>query len=151
MIDGVGRRRFTAFSGDRLASARHEHNWSRARLAAELDVSLAAVAAWERGDRAPEPAGIAALATALGIGTVDLVDAPPQTWTMVELRVLAGLRQVDVAASTDMQADKLGRLESGAERLDPPTRTALAELYGVDEPTLDACWQRGRDRLTADN
>ncbi len=151
MIDDVGTRRITAFSGTRLGAARQARGWSRGRLAVQLDVSVSTVAAWERGDNAPEPPSIAALASALDIDAADLLDTAPDTWTLVELRAVIGLRQIDAARELQIQTDRLGRLELGYERVDPRTRAAMARLYGVDEPAVDACWQRGRDRLTADS
>lgn len=151
MIEDVGTRRITAFSGTRLAALRHAHGWSRGRLAVPLEVSVSTVAAWERGDNAPEPPTIAAIAKALGIDPAELFDAGPESWTLLELRATGGYRQIDAARELAIQPDKLSRLELGYERIDPPTRTALAALYAVDETTIDACWQRGRDRLTADS
>ncbi len=148
MINNMGTRRITAFSGTRLAALRHAQGWTRGRLAVPLDVSVSTVAAWERGDNAPEPPTIAALAKILGTAAADLLDAGPESWTLVELRATGGYRQIDAARQLAIQPDKLSRLELGYERIDPPIRDALATLYSVDTATIDACWQRGRDRLT---
>lgn len=149
MIDSVGRRRTPGFASDRMREARVAKNWTQGRLAAEADVSLRTITAWERGLRAPEPPKLVALARVLGIQPEHLLATPPHQWTLIELRAANGLLQQDAAKAASITADRLSHLESGYERLDDRTRASLAAVYGVDGPAVQDSWQRGRDQLRA--
>lgn len=54
---------------ERVKSARKEHGWSQARLAAEAGVSENTVLALEKGERVTQPAKLRAIEDALDIAT----------------------------------------------------------------------------------
>lgn len=149
MIDSVGRRRTPGFAPERMRAARLARKWTQGRLAAEADVSLRSITAWERGLRAPEPPTLAIVARALELKPADLMSTTRDLWTLIELRVASGLRQQDAAEASGLLPDRLSHLESGYDRLDDKSTLALASVYGVDEATVQDCWQRGRDQLRA--
>jgi transcriptional regulator with XRE-family HTH domain len=149
MIDSVGRRRTPGFAQDRIREARVAKGWTQGRLAAEADVSLRTITAWERGLRAPEPPTLVMLARVLDIEPHELLVIPADQWTLIELRTATGLLQQSAAKAVSVTPDRLSHLESGYERLDDRTRAALAAVYHVSDEMVQDSWQRGRDQLRA--
>lgn len=151
MIDAVGRRRIPGFAHERMRTARLAKGWTQGRLAAEADVSVVSITAWERGLRAPEPPAFRALAAGLALEPSELLSLAADEWTLVELRIVSGLYQQVAAKTAAIAPDRLSHLESGYERLDDRTRQALASVYNTTEATIEDCWKRGRDRLRAND
>lgn len=149
-ISHVGRHRTPGFAHTWLRAARKERGWTQGRLAAMLDVSITTVGSWERGLNAPEPPQLLALARVFGVAPAELLDSDPDGWTLVELRVVSGLRQQQVAEQLNTTPNRIGSLEAGYERPDERLRAGLADAYGVAIDTIDAAWQRGRDQLISD-
>lgn len=151
MIDAVGKRRIPGFAHERMRAARVDKGWTQGRLAAEVDVSVVSITAWERGLRAPEPPAFLALARGLDLEPAELLSPPADQWTLVELRIVSGLYQQVAAQAAAIASDRLSHLESGYERLDDRARGALARVYNTTEPNIEDCWNRGRDRLRAND
>lgn len=147
MISRVGVIRIPSFSGERLRAARSDRHWSQGRLAAQLDVRLTTIGAWERGLRTPEPPTFLALALALSLDPADLLTVPVEHFTLAELRVVAGLHQRDVAERLAAKQVRISNVESGYERLTDELKEGLAAAYNTTPDQVLAAWERGRDRL----
>lgn len=149
MIERVGRQRTEHFDRAQMRAGRQALGWSQGRLAAELEVSIVSIAAWERGARAPQPPVLLALATVINVDPADLLITPRARWTLVELRTVAGLHQQAAARAIHVGADRLRYIEAGYQRPDERLRAALADVYRCTGSEIDTAWQRGRDRLLA--
>jgi len=145
----MGATRIQTFSARHLREARAAKGWSRGRLAAAVDMSVAAVIGWERGNRTPEPSTLVRLATALDVPPGDLLTIPRSEFGLVELRVIRGLQQQEVAAQLfDVTAERVSHIENAFERVPPALVGELAALYGTSPEEISAAWERGRARLT---
>ena len=150
MITTVGATRIPSFDGEKLRAAREAQGWSRGRLSVALDKTVTSVAGWERGLRNPAPSTLVAIAKALGIAPGDLLEIPRAEWSLVELRVTAGLEQKDVAEQTGIPAAMLSQIEATYERLPSPDKVAaMASLYNSTPEELADAWDRARARLTS--
>lgn len=151
MISDVANTRVAAFDGTRLQKAREAKGWSRGRLAAAVDKSVASVSGWERNTRTPEPATLVALARAMDLDPGELLGTPRTEWGLAECRVTRGLQQREVAKAIGIYPVRFSYIEAAYERPADAVFTALAQQYGIEEQEIIDAWERTRARLTADS
>lgn len=121
-------------SGGELARFRRDAGLSQVDLASCLGVSSARVSEWERGDvTRPHPRQLLAIANAVGVDALQLLDCDRADPPLVALRLRAGLSLHDVAESTTLPYSNYRRLEQGLSRrvLPQPMLHALAAALGV--------------------
>lgn len=129
-----------------------------ARLRAARGITLDAVARavgvadrsrvshWESGAESPRPAALVALAVALVVDPLELLDGGRATPKLATLRSAAGLTRGQAAARVGMSRPAYLRLDAGRGRRDLPASltAALASAYGVDERTVLNAHARSR-------
>ncbi|MDE0170484.1 MAG: helix-turn-helix transcriptional regulator [bacterium] len=97
------------FNPDSLTAARLATGLSRAAVAEQLGVSRSRVHAWERGDNAPLPRHLTALAKVLGITPTSLVEGS----SLRSRRYAAGLTQAEASTAVGVDRAEWSRWESG--------------------------------------
>lgn len=130
------------FDPDALRATRQRLGVSQARLAKAIGVRPGAVNSWETGRHLPIPRRIIQLADALGVDPTDLTRQTPQP-TLRELRQAAGLSGRDVEDHAITGATWLFSVERGEQPLSASLRAQLAALYGVDQDSIQAAYDRG--------
>lgn len=103
------------------------------------------VSEWERGDLHPHPRHLLALARALDVAPLALLDCDPQDPPLTALRLAAGLTLRDVEERAGVPYASYRRLESGLNRRGPTAAVldALAAALGVDAHQLQRAVARG--------
>ncbi|WP_405814268.1 helix-turn-helix domain-containing protein [Streptomyces sp. NBC_01390] len=129
----------------RARAVRRAADILQSEVAAELGVSVSAVANWEAGHSSPDPEKLPAYAAAL---RVDLDDLFPRAGLpdLADLRCDAGIYQFATAEVIGTKsAGPVAGAERGERRLKDKYVPALAERYGVSETEL----RRAEDRSMA--
>ncbi len=131
--------------GDELAALRRQAGFSQVELASSLGVSNTRVSEWERGDVSrPHPRQLLAIADAVGVDALRLLDCDPTDPPLLALRLRAGLSLHEVAERTALPYSNYRRLEQGLRRrvLPQTMLEALAVAFGVSAGEV----QRAIDR-----
>ncbi len=149
MLGHMGATRLPAFSPARLVQSRLDRGWSQGRLAVALDVSINTVGAWERGDRTPAPPVFLTLAQQLKVEPASLLSVPRGQWTMLELRVAAGLYQAAAAHKLDISATVLRHIELAYAEVPAAQLEEFAAVYQSTPDEIVGCWKRTRTQLLA--
>lgn len=136
------------FSPAALRRARATAELRVDELARLLGVSRQAVAGWETGKSNPTPAMLAALAAALRVQAADLAPVREADLRMGDLRVQAGLTQVEVSQAVQVNPTMIGDMERGFRAVAEDHIGPLADLYGVPRDRLRAVWQQTYDAVT---
>ncbi|KZM71610.1 hypothetical protein AWN90_02480 [Nocardia terpenica] len=115
-------------------------------LARMSGVGPSAIYNWESGYRTPQPDSIARVASALGLTIEEFVRIPLGERTLVDLRVMAGLTQPQLAMRIGLSTQMLGMIERAERALDDERATALAHELGVSLEVVRAGYERARIR-----
>ncbi len=142
----VSRRILRNFVPDALKKRREDLGMSRADLARFADVSVTAVADWEKGRRTPQIDTLAQVVKALKCDITDLVDVPEGARSLADLRILAGLTQPQLGLATNISTTAIGALERAEVRLTDQRAAVLAEALGVDVDAVKAGYDKARRR-----
>lgn len=124
--------------GEKLAQLRRNAGLRQADLGATLGVHGTRVSEWERGDLQPHPRHVLALARALDVAPLELLDSDPQDPPLMALRLAAGLTLRDLEEVSGIPYGTYRRLETGLTRRDPTPATldALAAALVVPPDRL---------------
>ena len=143
-----GRQGAPGFSPGRLKALRELAGLTQSALAEAAQVPAGAVAEYESGRRVPQVEKVRALATALGQQPVDLLEVDrDRGLTLQELRAVSGLSQAEAATRAGLPRTTYSMVERGESvSVSPADATAIADVLGVDEPTLRAAHERSRAR-----
>lgn len=134
--------RWAAFDSARLREARIAARLTQDELGDRIGTNRHHIAHFEAGRRTPAPATLANLARALNLAPHELTTINPDTPTLKDLRVLAGLEPATAAAQVGVHADLIQKLEAGTRSLTDRLAPALAALYNVTIDELTAAHAR---------
>ncbi|HEY5853244.1 MAG TPA: helix-turn-helix transcriptional regulator, partial [Aldersonia sp.] len=129
-----------------LKAAREAKGMSVVDVARVADVAVSALRAWERGDRGPQVDRLAAVAQVLDVPMNTLVDLDPVRCTLVDLRILTGRTQNELARSLGMSTTALGSLERAEVRLTDERAGRLAGQLGVDVDAVRRAYTNAKRR-----
>jgi transcriptional regulator with XRE-family HTH domain len=119
-----------AFSGARLAAARLAAGMTQEQLARSIGSDQTRVSEWERGLFSPRPEQVPALAAAVGVNPLQLLDIQPEGPELEALRLAAGLSLQAIAAAVGTSVSRYRRMERG-ERLQAPPEDLIDRLSSV--------------------
>ncbi|MBW4818179.1 MULTISPECIES: helix-turn-helix transcriptional regulator [Rhodococcus] len=142
----MSRRILRNFVPDALKKRRESLGMSRPDLARFADVSVTAIADWEKGRRTPGIDTLVQVAKALKCEITDLVDVPDGVRSLADLRILAGLTQPQLGRVTNISTTAIGALERAEVRLTDERAAVLAEALGVDAEAVRAGYDKARNR-----
>ena len=124
----------TAAELDQRLRSRHRRNHpgiTQAELAVRIGHRGAgAISQWERGQHRVDVGSLAAIAAALAVDPLDLLD-PDTPVTLALLRARAGLTQTATAAAVGISRTSWARIESGQRRIWPDEIDPAARTLGV--------------------
>ena len=132
-----------SFSGVAFRQVRIERGLSHDALARLIGRSRREIIHWEQG-RHPTPALLVALAEALGVDPLELLDVTEGTAALPDLRGRAGLATVDVAERLGVHPTTYRRLERGLAPLSQDTAATLAALFGTTPARIAGAYAQGR-------
>lgn len=121
------------FSGSRLAAARLAAGLTQERLAQLVKSEQTRVSEWERGVMMPRPNVMPRLAAAVGMDALEFLAADPESPTLEDMRLAAGLTMQEVAEQLGVSVLRYRGVESGSTRRDPATQVVdqLARIFAV--------------------
>jgi transcriptional regulator with XRE-family HTH domain len=99
------------FSGARLAAARLAAGLTQEQLGGAIGSDQARVSEWERGLFSPRPELIPAVAAAVGVKPLALLDAAPAGPDLESLRLAAGLSLQAIADAAGSSVNRYRRME----------------------------------------
>ena len=132
-----------SFSGVAFRQARIDRGLSHDALARLIGRSRREIIHWEQG-RHPTPALLVALAEALGVDPLELLDVTEDTATLPDLRGRAGLATVEVADHLGVHPTTYRRLERGLAPLAEDTAGTLAALFDTTAVRITEAYARAR-------
>lgn len=145
-MPSVTRRIIRGFDRAALKAAREAKGMSVGDVARVADVAVSALRAWERGDRGPQVDRLASVARVLEVPMSTLVDIDPARCTLVDLRILTGRTQNELASSLGMSTTALGSLERAEVRLTDDRAGQLAGRLGVDVDVVRRAYTNAKHR-----
>lgn len=145
-MPSVTRRIIRGFDRAALKAAREAKGMSVVDVARVADVAVSALRAWERGDRGPQVDRLAAVARVLDVPMSTLVDLDPVRCTLVDLRILTGRTQNELAQALGMSTTALGSLERAEVRLTDERAGRLAGQLGVDVDAVHRAYANAKGR-----
>lgn len=127
------------FDACKLREARLALGLSQVQAAQRVGVSPSVFNSWESRGRRPSVRNLARVAAALGLSVSDLFAADSDVvGTLIELRVRAGLTQLQLAAELGVSQTQVSDWERGLSRPTSDEAGLYAVLVGVDEGMLSA-------------
>lgn len=162
-----GRQGAAGFVAARLRAAREAAHLTQGALAEAAGAHVKEVREWESGRRVPQVEAVAALARALHIRPLDLLDRDAdQALTLQDLRAAAGLSQESAAELAGLQRATYAKIERGATvTISDDNATGIGRALDVNADEVRAAHAasravhlerqngrsgRGRDRLGED-
>ena len=129
-----GRQGTPGFDPGRLRSARAAASLTRGALAAAANVHEDELKKWETGRRVPQVDTVAALARALNISPLALLDrGADQALTLQQLRTVAGLSQQRTAELSGLLRTTYSQIERGETvTLSEPDAAAIGRAFEAD-------------------
>lgn len=137
------------FRGDRLADARRRNGLSQADLARVVGAAgRERISQWERGFERPQPRQLRAVADALGIDPLELMDVDVEARTLRDIRVAAGLSLREAQEIVGLPYTTYYRLESGAGVARPSEQSIrdVATALAVSEAVVRSAVERSRQQ-----
>jgi transcriptional regulator with XRE-family HTH domain len=135
------------FDGQRLRAVREEAKLSRAALAVKTGVDAETLRLYEVGLQEPQPQRVRLLAKRLGVPPATLL-VPPRADspdTLRQLRINAGLRQLDVTEKTQIGRTKYAALERGeVASMSEQDCAALGRAFKVGARVVRAAQSQSR-------
>lgn len=119
--------------GARLAALRRAAGLVQSDLAVHLGTVDRRVGEWERGEQQPRPHYLVAIAAALDVDPLELLDVDPQDPPLLALRLAAGMTLRELAEASGIPFSSYRRFERGVGRAAPggDVVDALASALGV--------------------
>jgi transcriptional regulator with XRE-family HTH domain len=141
-----GRQGAPGFDPRRLRDARTAARLTQTALAEAADVPLQQVKEWEAGRRVPQVDNLAALARALQVSPLDLLDRDAdRDLTLQELRAAAGLTQQQAASRAGLLRTTYSQIERGETvGVSPADATAIGAALAVAEADVLAAHAASR-------
>lgn len=132
--------------GDRVAELRKAVGLLQTDLAEQLGTRDRRVSEWERGEQQPHPRHLVAIAQALAVEPLSLLDVDQQDPPVLALRLAAGLTLQELSEASGVPQTSYLRLETGVSRGQAPDAVlqALAAALGVPREQLHRAVVRSR-------
>lgn len=142
-----GRQGASGFDPQRLRAAREAAKLTRGALAKAAGVHASSVGEWESGRQVPRVETVAALARALNIEPVALLEPiDGDTPTLERLRAAAGMSQQQTAEAAGMLRNTYSAVERGeTARLSYNDTVSLARVLHVTDEQLGAAQAASRN------
>lgn len=134
------------FSGSRLAAARRAAGLTQQRLAQLVKSEQTRVSEWERGVMIPRPNVMPRLAAAVGLDALQFLAADPNSPTLEDMRLAAGLTMQEVADQLEISLLRYRGVESGSTRRDPSGQLVaqIARIFAVPAVSVRRAIDTGR-------
>ena len=135
-----------ALRGGQVAVLRRAARLTQADVASRLDVAQSRISAWESGLEQPQARHLKALAAALRVDAVELLEVDPTDPPLAALRAAAGLTVADVVEATGLPHTTYLQREQGQVQAELPARAVevLAHALGVPSSQVRAAVARSR-------
>ncbi|MGE2767163.1 helix-turn-helix transcriptional regulator [Rhodococcus sp. 1.20] len=144
-VDEVPRSGVRGFRADRLRELRVKAGLTPDDLSVRLGSSRQSVSHWETGRSTPAPPVLRQIAQELDVSISVLVPIPNNRLRMGDLRVRAGLTQIQAAERLGISPTSLAEIEKGMKPVNDQRVSAIAELYNVETAQVVEVWERGRE------
>lgn len=144
-VDEVPRSGVRGFRADRLRELRVKAGLTPDDLSVRLGSSRQSVSHWETGRSTPAPPVLKQIAQELDVSISVLVPIPDSRLRMGDLRVRAGLTQIQAAERLGISPTSLAEIEKGMKPVNDQRVSAIAELYNVETAQVVEVWERGRE------
>ena len=144
-VDEVPRSGVRGFRADRLRELRVKAGLTPDDLSVRLGSSRQSVSHWETGRSTPAPPVLKEIAQELDVSISVLVPIPDNRLRMGDLRVRAGLTQIQAAERLGISPTSLAEIEKGMKPVNDQRVSAIAELYNVETAQVVEVWERGRE------
>ncbi|MFJ3113763.1 helix-turn-helix domain-containing protein [Micrococcus luteus] len=144
-VDEVPRSGVRGFRADRLRELRVKAGLTPDELSVRLGSSRQSVSHWETGRSTPAPPVLKQIAQELDVSISVLVPIPDNRLRMGDLRVRAGLTQIQAAERLGISPTSLAEIEKGMKPVNDQRVSAIAELYNVETAQVVEVWVRGRE------
>ena len=144
-VDVVPRSGVRGFRADRLRELRVKAGLTPDDLSVRLGSSRQSVSHWETGRSTPAPPVLKQIAQELDVSISVLVPIPDNRLRMGDLRVRAGLTQIQAAERLGISPTSLAEIEKGMKPVNDQRVSAIAELYNVETAQVVEVWERGRE------
>lgn len=144
-VDEVPRSGVRGFRADRLRELRVKAGLTPDDLSVRLGSSRQSVSHWETGRSTPAPPVLKQIAQELDVSISVLVPIPDNRLRMGDLRVRAGLTQIQAAERLGISPTSLAEIEKGMKPVNDQRVSAIAELYNVGTAQVVEVWERGRE------
>lgn len=144
-VDEVPRSGVRGFRADRLRELRVKAGLTPDDLSVRLGSSRQSVSHWETGRSTPAPPVLKQIAQELDVSISALVPIPDNRLRMGDLRVRAGLTQIQAAERLGISPTSLAEIEKGMKPVNDQRVSAIAELYNVGTAQVVEVWERGRE------
>lgn len=144
-VDEVPRSGVRGFRADRLRELRVKAGLTPDDLSVRLGSSRQSVSHWETGRSTPSPPVLKQIAQELDVSISVLVPIPDNRLRMGDLRVRAGLTQIQAAERLGISPTSLAEIEKGMKPVNDQRVSAIAELYNVETAQVVEVWERGRE------
>ena len=144
-VDEVPRSGVRGFRADRLRELRVKAGLTPDDLSVRIGSSRQSVSHWETGRSTPAPPVLKQIAQELDVSISVLVPIPDNRLRMGDLRVRAGLTQIQAAERLGISPTSLAEIEKGMKPVNDQRVSAIAELYNVETAQVVEVWERGRE------
>lgn len=144
-VDEVPRSGVRGFRADRLRELRVKAGLTPDDLSVRLGSSRQSVSHWETGRSTPAPPVLKQIAQELDVSISVLVPIPDNRLRIGDLRVRAGLTQIQAAERLGISPTSLAEIEKGMKPVNDQRVSAIAELYNVETAQVVEVWERGRE------
>ena len=144
-VDDVPRSGVRGFRADRLRELRVKAGLTPDDLSVRIGSSRQSVSHWETGRSTPAPPVLKQIAQELDVSISVLVPIPDNRLRMGDLRVRAGLTQIQAAERLGISPTSLAEIEKGMKPVNDQRVSAIAELYNVETAQVVEVWERGRE------
>lgn len=144
-VDEVPRSGVRGFRADRLRELRVKAGLTPDDLSVRLGSSRQSVSHWETGRSTPAPPVLKQIAQELDVSISVLVPIPDNRLRMGDLRVRAGLTQIQAAERLGISPTSLAEIEKGMKPVNDQRVSAIAKLYNVETAQVVEVWERGRE------
>lgn len=131
-MSGFDPQRLRALRLQRRAEAGATGAWTQAHVAGLVGVSRSYYVLWETGERTPEPAALARLASVLEVDPYELTSVDKGSATMRQRRELRGWTQAEAARRAGLSTSGYAAIERGSRRPSAEVAERLAVLFDVD-------------------
>lgn len=120
--------------GDHVAELRKAAGLLQTDLAEQLGTRDRRVSEWERGEQQPHPRHLVAIARALSVEPLSLLDVDQEDPPVLALRLAAGLTLEELSRVSGIPRTTYLRLETGVGRTQAPDNVLQALAAGLRVP-----------------